>query len=121
MPHYLLSVHTTDEPAVEMTEEEMRRGFEKVSTLEAEMKAAGALVFSGRLAGPDSASVLTNARGQISTTDGPFMEAKEHIGGFYIIEAPDRDTALDWAAKTSAAIDMPIEVWPFQAVAQYGS
>lgn len=121
MAHFLLSVHTADEPAVEMTEEQIREGFENVATLESEMKAAGALVFSGRLAQPDTAAVLTNARGQISTTDGPFLEAKEHLGGFYIIKAPDRDRALEWAAKTSAAIGMPIEVWPFQDVAQYGS
>jgi hypothetical protein len=118
MPHYLLSVHTAaDAPSPDMTEYEMRRGFEKVATLESEMREADALVFSGRLAQPDSARVVTNARGQISTHDGPFVEAKEYLGGFYIIQAPDLEKAQAWAAMTSEAISKPIEVWPFQAVA----
>ena len=47
------------------------------------------------------------------TTDGPFVEAKEHLGGFYIIEAPDLDAALGWASKVTRTISAPIEVWPF--------
>lgn len=70
-------------------------------------------MFSGRLADPDTARVVrSNGRG-ILTTDGPFIEAKEAIGGFYILEADDGDAALDWGSKTSATIGMPIEVRPF--------
>ena len=47
------------------------------------------------------------------TTDGPFVEAKEHLAGFYIIEAADLDEALGWAAKVTRLISSPIEVWPF--------
>jgi hypothetical protein len=50
---------------------------------------------------------------EVMTTDGPFVEAKEHLGGFYIVEAQDLDAALDWAAKTTAIIGAPIEVRPF--------
>jgi hypothetical protein len=50
------------------------------------------------------------------TTDGPFVETKEHIGGLYIIEAPDLDVALVWASKVTDAIDTPIEVRPFMDV-----
>jgi hypothetical protein len=116
VPHYLLSVHTgSNQQAPAMTDDDMRRGYESIATLESEMKAADALVFSGRLAQPDSARVVTNARGQISTTDGPYVEAKEYLGGFYIIQAADLERAQEWAAKTSEAISMPIEVWPFEA------
>ena len=51
--------------------------------------------------------------GEVVTTDGPFVEAKEHIAGFYIIEAADLDEALGWAAKVTRLISSPIEVWPF--------
>jgi hypothetical protein len=124
MTHFLLSVHTAaagDDATRSMTQDDMNRSSERIATVESEMRAVDALVFSGRLAQPDSARVLTNARGQITTTDGPFMEAKEHLGGFYIIQAADLDQALAWAAKTSEAIGMPIEVWPFQAVASPGN
>ncbi len=48
------------------------------------------------------------------TTDGPFAEAKEHLGGFYAIEAEDLDAALAWASKATAAVGKPIEVRPFR-------
>ena len=56
--------------------------------------------------------------GDVLTTDGPFAEAKEHLGGFYIIEADDLDAALAWASKTSAAVAKPIEVRPFRHVSE---
>lgn len=114
MARYLLSVHTGNGSAPEkMTEEEMRRGYEQIATLEAEMNAARALVFSGRLHDPDRARVVRPSKGRIRATDGPYAETKEHLGGFYIIDAPDIDAALDWASKVSLAIDTPIEVRPF--------
>ena len=51
-----------------------------------------------------------------ATTDGPFAETKEHMGGFYIVDAPDLDAALAWASKVTDAIDTPIEVRPFMDV-----
>ena len=114
MTHYLLSVHSTDgAPDEHMTDEQMQQGYAQVAVLESEMKTAGALVFSGRLSDPESAMVVRVADGEVTTTDGPFMESKESIGGFYIIQAEDLDGALAWAGKTSAAIHMPIEVRPF--------
>ena len=68
------------------------------------MKSAGALVFSGRLHEPDTATVVRMSDGEVLTTDGPFAESKEHLGGFYIIEADDLDAALGWASKTTAAV-----------------
>ena len=114
MTQYMLAVHTADPgPRPQMTDDEMRRGFEQVAAIEREMKSAGALVFSGRLTEPASATVVRSKGGKVLTTDGPYAEAKEAIGGFYIVEAETEDAALDWASKTSAAIGMPIEVRPF--------
>ena len=114
MTRYLLSVHTQvdDRPAT-MSEDEMREGYVRIGALEAELQAADALVFSGRLDAPGAAKVVRVTKGTALTTDGPFLEAKEAIGGFYILEAADEDAALGWATKTSAAIGMPIEVRPF--------
>jgi hypothetical protein len=77
------------------------------------MKSAGAWVFSGRLHEPDTATVVRMSGGEVVTTDGPFAESKEHLGGFYIIQATDLDAALAWASKVTAAIKVPIEVRPF--------
>ena len=117
MTHYLLSVHTNDAPDESMTDDEMHRSQEQTGRLEAEMKASHTLVLSGRLDGPETATVVRVADGEVITTDGPFLEAKEQIGGFYIIEAANLDAALGWATKTSAAISMPIEIRPFSGIA----
>src|SRR5262245_2940693 len=114
MSKFLLAVHASDEDLDRpITPEDMALGFEQVNALEEEMRAADALLFSGRLLAADRAQVVRPTRRRIKTTDGPYLETKEHIGGFYIVEAPDRDAALDWAGKVSLAIQSPIEVRPF--------
>lgn len=113
MGQYLLSVHTNGKPREPMSAAEVREGFARIAPLEAEMKSSGALVYSGRLLEPQAATVVRMTDGKVLTTDGPFIEAKEVIAGFYIIEAEDLDSALEWAAKTTAAINAPIEVRPF--------
>jgi hypothetical protein len=114
MSRYLLSVHSANSsPPEAMTDEEWRRGFEQIGRLEEEMKAANALVYSGRLHDPDRARVVRPSKGRVRTTDGPYAETKEHLGGFYIIDAPDLATALDWASKVTLLINTPIEVRPF--------
>jgi hypothetical protein len=114
MARYLLSVHTgTDDAPREMTAEQAQAGYSRVADLEREMHAANALVMSGRLDDPRHASVVRATNGKVLTTDGPFIESKEVLGGFYIIEAASDELARDWAARTSAAIGMPIEVRPF--------
>ena len=114
MPRYLLSTHSvagaTREP---MTPEQMENAWGPIRALEAEMKSAGAWVFSARLHDPDTATVVRVSGDEVMTTDGPFVEAKEHLAGFYIIEAADLDGALRWASKVSRLISSPIEVWPF--------
>ena len=114
MSQYLLSVHNVTGQAREpMIDEEMQRAWEPIHALEAEMKSSGAWVFSGRLHDADLATVVRMSNGEVLTTDGPFVESKEHLGGFYIIEADDLDAALAWASKVTTAIMVPIEVRPF--------
>jgi hypothetical protein len=114
MTHYLLSVHSVEGEIREpMTDEEMRQSHKQVGILEEEMKSAGAWVFSGRLHEPATATVVRMAAGEVVTTDGPFVESKEHLGGFYIIQAEDLDAALVWASRVTDAIKRPIEVRPF--------
>jgi hypothetical protein len=114
MAQYMFSAYSVEGAArLEMTEEEMEQGWQKILVLEEGMKLAGALVFSGKLSDPDTATVVRMADGDLMTTDGPFAESKEHLGGFYIIEAHDLDAALVWASKTTEAVGQPIEVRPF--------
>jgi hypothetical protein len=113
MTRYLLSAHTVQGVAREpMTPEQMQQSMAKIGILEREMKSGGAWLFSARLHEPETATVVRTSNGQVLTTDGPFVEAKEHLGGFYIIEAPDLDAALRWATKVSTTIHAPIEVRP---------
>ncbi len=79
-----------------------------------EAKTAGAWVFNGGLHPPSTATVLRFQEGEMLTTDGPFAEAKEHIGGFVIVKAADLDAALEWGRKLARVITLPIEVRPFQ-------
>ena len=113
MALFMLSVHTANGDAPEqMTEAQRREGYAKVAGLEAEMEAAGAFVLSARLSSPAEAKVVRPSGGRIRSTDGPFAETKEHLGGFYLLEAPDLDAALLWAAEVTSAIGEPIEVRP---------
>ena len=114
MARYLLSAYSVEGEVREpMTDEEMQHSWKQISILEKEMKSAGAWVFSARLHEPDTASVVRVSGGNLLTTDGPFAESKEHLGGFYVIDAKDLDAALAWASKVTRAINSPIEVWPF--------
>jgi hypothetical protein len=71
-------------------------------------------VFAGGLHPASTATVVRLQDGKVLTTDGPFAESKEHIGGFSIIKAPDLDAALEWGRKLARATTLPIEVRPFQ-------
>ena len=117
MTQYLLSTYAAEgEAAVAPgSPEEMHAFMERVVALEDEMAASGTFVFGGALHGPDAATVVRGSDGDLVMTDGPFVEAKEHIAGFYIINADDLDAALAWARKVVEAINHPIEVRPFRA------
>ena len=92
----------------------MQQAYKAVDAFNAELQSAGAWVFAGGLHPPATATVVRAQGGQVVTTDGPFAETKEQLGGFWVIKAADLDAALDWAAKGSAACGGPVEVRPFQ-------
>jgi hypothetical protein len=110
MPQYLLNLIQPDggAPAPEILDPIMA----DLRALRAEMKDAGAWVFSAGLHFAETATVVRHADGETLLTDGPFVEANEHIGGFTIVEAPDLDAALEWAGKFAKASTLPIEVRP---------
>lgn len=113
MKQYLLSVHMVEgepEPAPEVVEAMYR----DVDVVNAEMQAKDAWVFAGGLHPASTATVVRVRDGEVVTTDGPFAESKEHLGGFWVIKATDLDEALSWAAKATAACQAPVEVRPFQ-------
>jgi hypothetical protein len=112
MKRYLLSIYQPDEemPSPEFLE----RVMSDLDALNEEMRAAGAWVFTGGLHAASTATVVRDRGGEVLMTDGPYAEGKEHVGGLWIIEAPDLDAALEWARKAARATTLPIEVRPFQ-------
>jgi len=112
MKQYLLSVcypAGSTQPPPEALKQIMR----DVDALHDEMRAAGAWVFGGGLCPPDTATVLRHQGSEIVTTDGPFIESKEQVGGLSVIKAADLDAAIAWARKLARATTTPIEVRPF--------
>jgi hypothetical protein len=112
MQQYLLTVYQpdSDPPAPDVLDGIVR----ELDALNAEMKSAGAWVFSGGLHPPSTATVLRPRGGDVLATDGPFAEGKEHVGGFTIVRASDLDAALEWGRRLALATTLPIEVRPFQ-------
>jgi len=89
-------------------------GPEEVGPVRDEMKAAGAFVFTAGLHDPSSATVVRVSDDETLTTDGPFAEGKEHLGGFTIVQAADLDAALEWGRKLARATTLPVEVRPLR-------
>jgi len=115
MTQYLLSVHGNEESEAAVTPEAMQRMYKQVDIFNGEAKAAGIWVFAGGLHPAATATVVRSTDGNVVTTDGPYLETREHIGGFWVIEVADLDAALEWAAKGSAACEGAVEVRPFQS------
>jgi hypothetical protein len=117
MGQYLLSTFAVEGEVqgAPSTPDEMKAFMGRVVALEDEMEATGTFAFGGALHDPDASTVLRAGEGDVVMTDGPFVEAKEHIAGFYIINAADLDAALAWGRKVVEAIHHPIEVRPFRA------
>jgi hypothetical protein len=112
MTQYLIAVY--DQPDTRSrSQEEMQPIYEAVSAVNAEAMAAGVWVFGGGLA-DQSATTVVDARGdEVSVTDGPYLETKEYLGGFWVIDVPDLDVALTWTRKMAAACGQPLELRPF--------
>jgi hypothetical protein len=116
MKQYMLSVHGThpDEDHPAPPPEVMQQMFDAVDKVNREMVETGVWVFGAGLEPPSDASVVRVERGEVLVTDGPFVETKEQLGGFWIIRAADLDEALAWAEKATQACRAPVEVRPLQ-------
>ena len=112
MTQYVLTVYQPDGPIPEP--EVLARIGRDLGALHERIKADGAWVFAGGLHSPDSATVVRQRAGDVVMTDGPYLEGKEHVGGFLIVNSPDLDAALGYAADVTRATGLPIEVRPFQ-------
>jgi hypothetical protein len=113
MVQYLLSVHSTEADPTPPPEV-MERMYAQVDTFNRGLKASGNWVFAGGLHPVTTATVVDATGGDVVTTDGPFAESKEHLGGFWIVQAYDLDAALELARQASRACEGPVEVRPFQ-------
>lgn len=114
MTNYVLNViepvigEGVEMPPPEVLEPIMRA----VDAVREEIQAAGEWIFAVGLFGPESSTVVRNVDDEQLITDGPYAEGKEHVGGFTIVDSPDLDAAIAWAAKFSKATGLPIEVRP---------
>ncbi|WP_076263791.1 YciI family protein [Intrasporangium flavum] len=115
MTQYLLSVHHTADD-VTPDQAEIERMYADVDAFNSKLQASGAWVFAGGLVDRSESRVVDGTSGADSATvtDGPFSEAREWLGGFWVIEAPDLDAALSVAKDGSQACGAPVEVRPFQ-------
>ncbi|HEX3659797.1 MAG TPA: YciI family protein [Acidobacteriaceae bacterium] len=120
MTQYLVAIHHPDNYDPSLEGEAMVRD---IDALNEEMIGAGARFFAGGLSGPSHAkSLRAQAGGAVIVTDGPYLEAKEHVGGFWIVEAADMDEALEWGRKAVRACRAPVEVRAFlQMPADYAA
>jgi hypothetical protein len=112
MKQYLLSVYHPEDSIPEP--EVAAKIMADVEALNTELQQTGAWVFAGGLHPSSTATVVRVEGDDILITDGPFAEGKEHIGGFWVIRAPDLDSALEWGRKATRACAVPIEVRPLQ-------
>jgi hypothetical protein len=117
MTRYLLSIYQPDGPPP--GPEALDPVGRDLHELNEQIKAAGSWVFTGGLHGPDSATVVRPRGGDVVMTDGPYLEGKEHVGGFWIVAAADLDSALEWATAAAKATGLPIEVRPFHDIPEY--
>jgi hypothetical protein len=108
MPHYLVVSHLPENFDPSSMDESVVRA---INDLNDELEAAGARVVVGGL-GPvsEAKSLRAQPNGEVLVTDGPFLEAKEHVGGFSILEAASMDEVLKWARRSVVACRMPVEV-----------
>ena len=112
MPQYLVAIHHPDDYDPFAAEDEaMSR---EIDVLNEEMEAAGVRMFAGGLAGASNAkSLRAQPNGKVLVTDGPYLETKEHVGGYWILKAANLDEALAWGRKAVLACRAPVEVRPF--------
>ena len=113
MTQYMLSVHMVEGAEVPAPDE-IQRMYKEVDVFNQKLQDQGLWVFAGGLHPANTATVVRVQNGEVLTSDGPFAESKEQLGGFWIVDASDLDAALALAAEGSVACGAPVEVRPFQ-------
>ena len=112
MTQYMLSVYM--EEGFTATEDETAQMYQDVDAFNQKIKANGQWVFGGGLHPQETATVVRENNGQVVTTDGPYAEVREALGGFWVIDVPDLDAALKLASEATVACRGAVEVRPFQ-------
>src|SRR5262245_23987067 len=112
MTEYLIAFN--DEWVPDLTDQDFREASRRVRALRAEMTAAGVLIFTGGLDQDSPVFSVDASSGEPLFTDGPFVESKEHLGGFAVVDVADEEAARLWAGKVAVACGWPQEVRPFQ-------
>ena len=115
MTQYLISVIHAEEGPDWVGQVDMQEVVEKVDAFNKGLVESGSWVFAGGLEPPSAATVVDATGAEVLVTDGPYAETKEQLGGFWVIEAPDLDAALEIAKRGSAACLGAVEVRPFQS------
>jgi hypothetical protein len=111
MMQYLIAIHHPDDYDPSTEDEAMSRD---IDALNYEMVAAGVRIFVGGLRPASNAkSLRAQPDGKVLLTDGPYLETKEHIGGFWVVEAANLEEAIAWGRKAAGACRAPVEVRPF--------
>ena len=120
MKTYLISLFSPDGPPPE--EVDLRQVMAALEVVNADIRAAGGWVFAGGLGDQAAATTIRRRRGDgdAVVTDGPFVEAKEHLGGISIVRSDDYDVVLGWAERIAGATGLPVEVRPFQGEEEPG-
>ena len=113
MTQYMLAVH--DDGSDPYAPDEIQTVYDTVDRFNQQLQADGYWVFGGGLKPIEAATTVDATGDEVITTDGPFAESKEYLGGFWIIEAPDLDAALKIATEASKACRGAVEVRPFEA------
>jgi hypothetical protein len=113
MKQFMFAVHSVKGQPMPSAEE-MKQIYADVAAFNEKLQAQKLMLFGGGLMPGPQAKVVRSEKGSSSVTDGPFAEAKELIGGFWIVKAPDLETALELAKQASAACHGPVEVREFQ-------
>lgn|SRR4051812_39713944 len=112
MTQYLVAIQLPADHDLTVADDAAARDHD-IDMLNDEMRAAGAIVFVGGLKPARTAVSVRTRNGELVVTDGPYMETKEYIGGFWVLEAADMDTAVAWGRKAAIACRAPVEVRPF--------
>jgi len=109
---YMLLIYTNEKGWSQLTQEQMKQGMAAYMAYTEALKKAGALVSSNRLQNTDVATTVKVTDGKTQVLNGPYVDTKEQLGGYYLIEAPDLDAAIAWAARCPGASHGTVEVRP---------